>query len=162
MAVFASTTAAAQTDGVVYALNVTLPAVEADLGVPVPMTYSRALMAVVEFAFQGLFVGSAYVVLQTDVGDGVWIDVAWCSTGGAANFAMNASADEANAVVQQSRTANSTPSPLTGSNPIALGARFRFTGKGIAGTSSSSSSSSSGAPGTAAVVTIRYKLTGLR
>jgi hypothetical protein len=157
-----------QVGGIYYCQNVVLPSFEADLGVPVSLIYHRALTAVVELTPVNVSVNTSYVVLQTDVGDGVWCDVCgagFSSTTGV-TFFFDASVQNANTVVQQTRAQGTPPSPLAGSNPISLGARFRFTGQanltGSSSSASSATSSTSSGGGVYILATVRYHLTGLR
>jgi hypothetical protein len=158
-------------DGTVYASQVPLTATEADLysGAtlpnsrdPVSMLYGQAVQAVVQLSVSGAPGGnSTYVVMQTDLGDGVWIDVAWCfwnGTQGNATFILCGGVAGNNAF-QQSRQAGAVPTPqANGSNAMALGGRIRFVGR-----SSLSGGSSYIAGGFAGVkATITYKVLGLK
>ena len=79
-----------------YALNVPVTAQEADLCNvpsppfidPVPVLYGEAVLAVVQLTASGLAANAAYVVMQTDMGDGVWVDVAWVSWAGTSGTAV--------------------------------------------------------------------------
>ena len=129
---------------------------------PVPGLYGQAILASVELSIQGsVNSNTAYVVLQTDVGDGIWYDVAWCSwngTTGQVNFALCGGAFTCNSFQQR---ASGTAPAGNNANQISLGGRIRFVGK--ASVTGSSSSSSSGPGVTPAVLcTIRYKIMGLR
>lgn len=176
---FANATPGATTDGITYSSAAALPAAEGDLwnGVrfdPIPVPYEAAIVASVELSVVGNPANnSAYVILQTDLGDGVWYDLAWCvwtGTTGSANFLLSAGVGGANSF-QQSRAVGTAPAG-NGSNQCPLGARVRFVGKATLTAGSStpgtfdSSSSSSGAGTPAAVptvtATIKYKLTPLR
>ncbi len=163
-----------QTDGIAYSVGVPLTSTEADLNggtgvqitAPIPTTYGEAIAAVVKFTVTGIITGnSTYVVMQMDMGDGVWVDMCWCfwtGTQGNATFVMSNGIAGAN-VFQQSR--NSGQVPVTsagvqgnGSNQLALGGRIRFVGKTVM---IGGSSSVSGTP-TAVTVTIKYRLQTLR
>jgi hypothetical protein len=110
--------------------------------------------------------------MQTDLGDGVWIDLSWClwnALSGSAIFVLANGASGDNAF-QQTRVANQAPT-FTGSNRSTLGGRIRFTGAATLGAvgataSSRSSSSSSVSPAIVSLAqvlaTIRYKQMGLR
>jgi len=83
MPTFANITPIAKPDGIVYASSVPLISTEADLynGTaidgqdPVQVAYGQAIVAVVQLVPNGIIVGnSTYVVMQTDLGDGVWIE----------------------------------------------------------------------------------------
>ncbi len=168
---FASAIAGATTDGLPYATAKTVPAAEASLfnqtvpGLfdPIPVPYEAAVVASIELSVTGGPASNAsYVVLQTDLGDGVWYDLAWCiwtGTTGSANFLLSAGVGGAN-VFQQTRAVGTSPSSSS-SNQCPLGARIRFVGKATLG---AGGSSSSGSPGAAPIVaaTIKYKLTPLR
>ena len=100
---------------------------------------------------------NSYVVMQTDLGDGVWIDVAWCvytNTQAPGVFVFSGGVAGNNAF-QQTRQAGQFPNPqANGSNAMVLGGRVRFVGRSIL------SGQSSGSPGGlwAVTATIRYKL----
>lgn len=177
MATFPNVLANPMVDGILYASAVVVPAAEGALGNrgpaqqdPVPVLYNEAISAIVELTAQGAISSqTTYVVLQTDFGDGVWIDVAWLAwTGisGSATFLLAGGVAGANSF-QQTRASGTAPSPTNSSNQIPLGGRIRFVGKSTVNTSSSSSSSSSSSGGPAALTpgvlaTIRFKLLGLR
>ncbi len=162
----ANITPLAETDGVTYCTSVPLTATEADLGDslitprPVAIVYGQAILAIVQFAINGIInLNKSYVVMQTDLGDGVWIDVAWA-------FYSQQQAPETHVLFggglgggagafRKSRDANSLPTPQAdGSNALPLGGRVRFSGGAILASGSSS------APGVSTVVsvTIKYKL----
>ena len=161
----------AGSDGILYADAVPLTSTEASLrgGTspqttdPIPVTYGQAILAVVQLSVNGIITGnSTYVVMQTDLGDGVWIDVAWLvwtQTQGSATFILcGGGAGSINNAFQQSRNSGQVPQPQQqGSNAIPLGGRIRFVGKTVM------TSGSSSAPGVSTTVTatIRYKLLGL-
>ncbi len=171
MPTFANTTPIAATGGMLYASAVPLTPTEADIynGTaldgqdPVPVAYGQAIVAVVQLTPNGIIVGnSTYVVMQTDVGDGVWIDVAWCFFNGTqapATFVLcGGGAGSINNAFQQSRNAGSVPNPqASGSNAMPLGGRVRFVGRTVM------SGGSSAAPGVTTQITapVRYKLLGL-
>lgn len=170
MATFANITPTAKTDGIVYANAVNLTSTEADLyngsaldgQDPVQVTYGQAIQAVVTLTpTGGLTAQNSYVVMQTDLGDGTWIDVAWCVYTNrliVGTFVLSGGVAGANAV-QQSRAADSFPTPQAlGSNQITLGGRIRFVGKCVI---SGGSSAAAGAF-TGVTCSIRYRLLGLR
>ena len=178
---FANTTVPPPTGGRPYCTNALLPAAEGELynvvppmpqgAPPVDTPYESAGLASVVFTVVGgpLASNLSYVVWQGDLGDGVWLDLAWCTfTGlsGTATFFLSVGAYQANAV-QQSRAVGTAPSPSLGAVQTTLPDRLRFVGKGGVSASSSSSSaraSPSPAPGVSpgVQVTVRYKLLGLR
>ncbi len=160
----------AGTDGIAYAIAVPLTSTEADLNggtgveitAPIPTTFGQAVAAVIQLSINGIITGnSTYVVLQMDMGDGVWIDMNWLfwtQTQGTATFVFSNGVAGAN-TIQQSRLAGSVPNPqASGSNALALGGRLRFVGR----TQMTGGSSSAPGVSTAVRATIRYKLLGLR
>lgn len=170
MPTFANITPPSRTDGIVYANAVNLTSTEADLyngsaldgQDPVQVTYGQAIQAIVTLTpTGGLIAQNSYVVMQTDLGDGTWVDAAWCVYTDKliqGVFVLSGGIAGANAV-QQSRQANSFPSPQAlGSNQITIGGRVRFVGKCVI------SGGSSAAPGafTGVTCSIRYRLLGLR
>lgn len=162
MPTYANATPIAVVDGLVYASSVPLTTTEADLGTAVPITFNEAVQAVVQLTVSGAPAGnSTYVVMQTDLGDGVWIDVAWCmytNTQAAGTFVLSGGIAGNNAF-QQSRQANSPPTPqASGSNAMVLGGRLRFVGR--TQLTGGSSYSAGGFAGVRATIT--YKLLGLR
>lgn len=167
MPTFANVTPIAAVDGVLYANAVPLTSTEADLfnlvsGLdPIPVVYGQAVLAIVKLVVSGSpGQNSTYVVMQTDLGDGVWVDVAWCKytdTQLTQTFVLSAGGvGSINNAFQNSRASGSAPGS-SGSNQMLLGGRIRFVGKT---TFTGGSSASSG--GTIGVLaTIRYKLLGL-
>lgn len=169
MPTFANTVPAANNDGILYASAVPLTGTEADLynGTaldgqdPIQVTYGQAIQAIVQLTVSGSPVGNnTYVVMQTDLGDGVWVDVAWCmytQKNAPATFVLSGGVAGANAF-QQTRVAGSPPTPqANGSNQIPLGGRVRFVGKAnIYGGSSYVQGAFAGV-----LCTIKYKLLGL-
>jgi hypothetical protein len=172
MTVFANIDLTTPTDGVPYCVNALLPGVEADLynipgldDSPICIPYGHHVSADVLFTAVGLASDAgAYVVLQTDWGDGNWVDLTWANTtiSGTTTdlfaFFVGDSADP-NLVVHQTRQAGTTPTPSNSQNLIGLGGRFRFVGK-AATTLVTQSSGSSIAEGL--FVSIHYRLLGLR
>ncbi len=159
-----------RSDGITYAASVPLTSTEADLynaGAtnenldPIPVLYGQAIQAVVTLVPQGGPVSlNAYVVMQTDLGDGVWIDVAWCvsTERQAQSVFLLAGGIAGNNAFQQSRQPGQFPvAQSSGSNAMALGGRIRFVGKSILG------GQSSAAPGNPwqVAVSIKYKILGL-
>jgi hypothetical protein len=155
-------------DGIPYATAVPLTPTEAVLGdalatpVLIPTVYGEAVLATVVLSANGLIVGnSTYVVMQVDMGDGVWVDINWCfwsGTQGTATFVMSNGIAGAN-TFQQTRVAGAVPTPqASGSNQLALGGRIRFVGKTVM---TGGSSSVAGTP-TAVTATIKYRLQSLR
>lgn len=157
------------TDGVVYASAVPLVSTEASLGNtsitdPISVIEGQEVVAVVKLSITGIIVScNAYVVMQTDMGDGTWIDIAWIVSTqrqGTATYVLCAGGRGAmNNAIQQSRDVGQAPQPqANGSNAIPLGGRIRFVGK------STMLGGSSSAPGLTSGVyaTITYKLTAPR
>ncbi len=168
MATFANVKPLPITNGVVYASDVPLTSTEADLGtatqnvIPIPIEAGQGIQAVVQLAVSGNPAGnSTYIVMQTDMGGGVWIDVAWCmyTNTQAPNVFVLSAGTPTNNAFQQVRQAGATPNPqANGSNAMVLGNRIRFVGKSIL------SGGSSYAPGQFVGVraTITYKVLNLR
>ncbi len=74
----------AGTDGIPYSTAVPLTSTEADLGDglktpnPIAIEYGQTLVGVVKLSITGhVAFNSTWIFLQTDLGDGTWIDVAW-------------------------------------------------------------------------------------
>lgn len=167
---FANINPIAQSDGILYANAVPLTPSEADLfgGVgaqnpdPIPTEFGAAIIAVVTLKNTGHIVANnTYVVMQTDLGDGTWVDMNWCTfnqSDGNGVFVMSNGVAGAD-TFQQSRQAGSVPSPQSnGSNQLPLGGRVRFVGQTT--TAGGSSAAAGGFAGITA--TIRYKLLPLR
>jgi len=151
-------------DGIVYGSAVPLTSTEATLHSTlafIPIVYGQEIVAVVRLSINGFVTGnSTYVVMQTDLGDDTWIDVAWVfwnQVQGSATFVLIGGGRGAmNNAFQQSRNAGQVPQPqANGSNQMSLGGRVRFVGRTVM------TSGSSSAPGVSTVVvaTITYKLT---
>lgn len=167
---FANITPAENADGLVYADATPLTAQEADLYNktvranvdPATVVYGQSILAIVVFAVTGsISSNTSYVVMQTDLGGGNWVDIAWCLFTGTTGTQVNALSNGiagANSF-RQSRASGSAPAS-DGSNQCQLGGRIRFVGKSTIGGSSSSSSSGSVINGVN--VTIRFKMCGLR
>ena len=170
MPVFANIKPTAQTDGILYANATPLTAQEADLwntliDDPVPVLYNQSVEAIVLLAVVSgpLLSNTSYVIMQTDNGDGVWVDVAgiiWKGITASAIFSLSGGAFSGNAI-QQTRNAGIAPA-ANFSNQIPLGGRIRFVGSAAISTSSSSSSSSPVVAPPGVTATIRYKFLGLR
>jgi hypothetical protein len=142
-AAFTTARSATQTGGVPYATTVAVPTTNADndlgnapgnLASPVATVFAQVLAAEVQIILGGTIGANAgsFVVLQTDMGDGNWYDVAWCqtttTTPGTLNFYFQVGLQNVNAVIQQSRVVGAAPAS-NGTNAIALGGRFRFVGR---------------------------------
>ncbi len=138
----------ALTDGIRYALLVPLTTTEATIGDGlqsdpiIPIIEGQTIVAVVKFTVNGLIVGNvAYVILQTDLGDGTWIDVAWLVWNGGqgkATFVLcGGGLGAMNNAFAVTRDVGQLPSPL-GSNAVPLGGRVRFAGKATLVSGSSS------------------------
>lgn len=155
----------AESDGIVYANAVPLTSTEASLGDgntpdPVPVPAGQTIVAVVKLTINGFVTGnSTYVVLQTDLGDGTWIDVAWLFSNqvqGTATFVLcGGGLGAMNNAFQQSRNSGQVPTPqASGSNQVPLGGRVRFVGKTVM------TSGSSIAQGSTSIVTatVTYRI----
>ena len=163
---FASIIPIALTDGVVYAAAVPLTSTEANLGdgskAPnlVPIIEGQTIVAKVKLSINGFITSnSTFVFLQTDLGDGTWVDVAWCffdSTQVPGTFVLcGGGLGAMNNAFQQSRNSGSAPATqANGSNVVPLGGRVRFTGF----TNMSSGSSSAAGVSTVVSATITYRL----
>ena len=157
---------AAPTDGIPYTTAVPLTTTEASLGDglksldPIPVEYGQVIVAVVQLSINGFITGnSTYVVMQTDMGDNVWIDVAWVfwnQVQGSATFVLcGGGLGAMNNAFQQTRNTGQVPSPQTnGSNAVPIAGRVRFIGQ------TKMTSGSSSAPGvtTQVTATIKYKI----
>ena len=172
MATFANVKPGPLSDGVVYAQNLLLPAQEGSLFSstpgqvmdPIPVLYNQAVVAVITVqAFNVLTDQASYVWLQSDNGDGNWLDLSWATFtaigGSTGRFVLAAGAFAANSF-QQVRQPGTPPSPANGSNSCPLGGRLRFVGQTNA--TASGSSASSGPGGNGIFVSILYRLIGLR
>ena len=154
----------AESDGIVYATSVPLTGTEAVLGdaaqVPtvIPVIEGQTIVAVVKLTINGIIVGqNSYVVMQTDLGDGTWIDVAWAvwtGSQGTGTFVLcGGGLGAMNNAFQQSRQSGQFPSSSS-SNAVPLGGRVRFVGKATAvGGSSSVAGTTAGVS-----ATVTYKL----
>ena len=178
MSIYANIAPTPQTGGLFYSQGMVIPAAEGELGnqpgslaPPIATLYGQAITAIIELSTVGaVLTNSTYVVMQTDLGDGVWIDLAWCTwTGtGTAKFCLADGMDGANSF--QVRTQGVAPTPANGSNQMPLGGRIRFVGKSTVTTAAASSSSSAKAASSSAapavtpgvLATIKYLLLGLR
>lgn len=160
----------AETDGIAYSVAVPLTSTEADLwggtGAqspdPIPTTFGEAMLAVVQLSINGIVTGNTtYVVMQQDLGDGVWLDMngaVWTANQGSATFIFSNGIAGAN-TIQQTRNSGQPPTPQANfSNQLALGGRIRFVGKSnfVGGSSSLAGVT------TSVLTTIRYRLQPLR
>ena len=166
MPTYGSITPTAPVDGIVYANAVPLTPTEAALGdatqtpAVIPIAEGQTVVAVVRLSANGNITGnSTFVFLQTDLGDGTWIDVAWCywnNVTGSATFVLcGGGLGAMNNAFQQSRQSDSTPATqANGSNAVPLGGRCRFTGF------AKMTGGSSSAPGvsTQITATVTFKL----
>lgn len=140
MPITANITPTALTDGIVYCSAVPITPPEATLGdatqVPaiVPVVEGQTVVAVVTLSVNGHITGNnTYVFLQTDLGDGTWVDVAWCNTkitDGSATFVLCGGGIGAmnNAFGPLRRSGSAPATQASGSNAVPLGGRIRFTG----------------------------------
>jgi hypothetical protein len=173
---FANIASAPKTDGLPYCVNIIMPSAENDLFAlpgsaapseydPIGVSWGQGVFASVHFIPSNIQSNpGSYVVLQTDFGnDGFWFDLAWCSTVTLVErkFALCVSGQGINNVFEQTRLVGTAPSPANGNNNYGLGGRLRFVGKSLASGGSSGSSGSSGGL-TGMLLTIRYKILGLR
>ena len=155
------------TDGVIYATSVPLVSTEASLGDglltpdPIAIAEGQTIVAVVQLTINGhIIANNSYVFLQTDLGDGNWVDVAWCrftatDQSTPAIFVLSGGGIGAMNNVFTQRKASAAPATQgSGSNAVPLGGRVRFSGFTV------SSGGSSSVFGTAAGVlaTITYRL----
>lgn len=141
MPTYANITPTPKVDGIVYASAVPLTSTEADLynGTaldgqdPIQVAYGQCIQAVVQLTVSGApQQNNTYVVMQTDLGDGVWIDVAWCVyvNNQAPGLFVFSAGNPSNNALSQTRQAGSTPTPQTATvNAMILGGRVRFVGK---------------------------------
>lgn len=152
------------TDGAPYSTAFTVPSTNADndlfnatgegVSSPVGLPYNQAVLAEVLLTIAGgPATNSTFVILQTDLGDGNWLDVAWVVTTSTTNgnllFFLSGGVAGSNAIAQ-TRTAGAAPA-ANGSNQVPLGGRIRFVGR----------ASLTGGSTPSVVVTIKYKLLGL-
>jgi hypothetical protein len=126
-------------DGVGYATASALPASEADIfnqsspssPDPVPVARGQAVEILATFTPLGFpTTNLSYLVLQTDMGDGHWIDVAWCvysGVSGTATFSLSGGIAVASAF-QQTRVTGTSPTS-NGFNSLPLGGRIRLVGQ---------------------------------
>jgi hypothetical protein len=152
---YANVQPAAFTGGTPYATNVPLTGAEVDLGVPFSTNFSTCISAIAELTISGSPASqTTYIVMQTDFGDSVWLDMAWITItttpNGQYNFYLSAGFSGNNAW-QQLRVNGSAPN-ANGSNVGPLGARVRFVGR----------TQLSGGNNPQVVATVRYQLQPLR
>jgi hypothetical protein len=126
-----------------------------DLGTPLPIAYGEAVLATIKEVIAGSPASnSSFIVMQTDMGDGFWVDLAWLldttTSNATLNYLLSAGVAGANAV-KQTRAAAAAPGS-TGSNQVALGSRIRFVGN----------STLSGGSSPSVTVSINVKILGLR
>lgn len=130
----------APTEGITYCTAVPITPPEATLGdalitpAIIPVVEGQTIVAVVKLSVNGHITGNnTFVFLQTDLGDGVWVDVAWCRTGitdGSATFVLcGGGVGAMNNAFGPLRLGGSAPTTqANGSNAVPLGGRVRFTG----------------------------------
>ena len=155
-----------ETDGILYATDVPLTSSEATLGdalktpALIAIVEGQTLVAVVQVTVNGHIISNnAFIFLQTDLGDGVWVDVAWCQTritDGSATFVLcGGGLGAMNNAFGPLRKSGSAPSTqANGSNAVPLGGRCRFSGFATSDGGSSSISGTASGP----LATITYKL----
>jgi hypothetical protein len=145
------------TDDLAYATSVALPTSEGDLGSPVtPPAGYQAILAIVQLAVTGTPASNAsYIVMQTDLGDGIWVDCCWClytQTSTSQVFTLTCGPGLQGIVGSSAqRAANQSPNQI-GSNSMVLGVRIRFVGKATL----------SGGTNPQVTATVKYKALGLR
>lgn len=156
----------APTEGIPYCTAVPITPPEAMLGdglktpALIPVTEGQTIVAVVELSVNGHITGNnTFVFLQTDLGDGVWVDVAWCNTkitDGSATFVLCGGGIGAmnNAFGPLRKSGSAPTTQANGSNAVPLGGRCRFTG--FSALTGGSSSIAGTVPLVAATIT--YKL----
>ena len=162
-----------ETDGIAYCTNVPITFTEADLGDgvncshPIPIAVGDQLMAVVQLSINGYITGNnTYVVMQTDMGDGVWIDLSWIvwnGNQGSVTYSMfTPFATGAPTPSQQTRAIGASPGAASSGKQIGSGpfGRIRFTGQSFPFVGGSSSSP--GAGPTLVSATIKYKILAQR
>lgn len=130
----------APSDGIVYCTSVPITPPEAALGDNVqvesivPVSSGQTIVALVKLTVNGSIVGNnTFVFLQTDLGNGVWVDVAWCNTRisvGTVYFVLcGGGLGAMNNAFGPLRNHGSAPATqANGSNAVPLGGRIRFTG----------------------------------
>lgn len=154
----------AGTDGLPYGAAVPITLQEADLGDgkltpdPIAVEYGQAILAIIQLSINGIVTANnTYVVMQVDMGDGVWLDVAWlvwtASQGSAVFVLCGGGLGAMNNSFQQTRQPGQFPAS-NGSNAVPLAGRIRFVGK----SSFSGGSSSLAGLNTQVSATIKYKL----
>jgi hypothetical protein len=150
-------------DGYPYAQNVALPALEGDIGAPLPTPYHRGAVVTIDLACQGAIPSqTTYLVVQTDNGSGQWVDlgaVVFTQTIGKQTYLLSVGFDQ-NALLVQTRQAGQVPTQ--GVSGAALGGRIRVVAKTSIGSSSSSSSAGPGQPPPAVMAAVSICLKGLR
>ena len=147
---YANILPAPRSDGLLLANLFRMPAAEGVLfNVPIPpnvsptpVIFQQSALAIVKFTTSGSITSNTtYIVMQTDLGDDVWVDMCWAiwtGTAGPAIFVFSNGVADANSF-QQTRAVGSAPSTALGSNQMTLGGRIRFVGKStVAGGSASS------------------------
>lgn len=166
MATTANIIPTAATDGIVYANAVPITLTEATLGdglktpAIIPVIEGQTIVAVVKLSINGhITANNTFVFLQTDLGDGTWVDVAWCQftgTDAPATFVLcGGGLGAMNNAFQQSRGVSAAPAAQgNGSNAVPLGGRCRFSGFSVFAGGSSSLAGVS----TAVAATITYRL----
>lgn len=163
---FANIVPTAPTEGIPYCTDIPITPPEAVLGdgLKTPALISvlegQTIVAVVQLTVNGHITGNnTFVFLQTDLGDDVWVDVAWCNTritDGSATFVLCGGGVGAmnNAFGPLRKSGSAPATQANGSNAVPLGGRCRFTGF------SNLTGGSSSVAGTVPLVqaTIKYKL----
>lgn len=154
------------TDGIVYAASVPLTPTEAALGdarqvaAEIPVIDGQTIVASVKLTVSGYVVAnSCFVFMQTALGDGTWVDVAWCyfngNQGTSCYVLCGGGLGAMNNAFTAGRQSGAAPTiQANGSNQMPLGGRVRFTGFAkFAGGSSNVSGTA-----TSVSATITYRL----
>ena len=160
MATYANIDPTPQTMAVKYAVSKALTTTEATIynqstGDPVlPRGHAHSINAVGTITITGgPSTTEAYVVMQTDLGNGIWIDVAWfptAATSGTKTFYLSC-IQSVSVCVEQTRASGTAPG-FAGASSVGLLDRIRFVGKAVF----------TGGTNPAATVSLSYKLLGLR
>ena len=170
---FAPITPAIANDATPYAVASAVPSTNADNDLfnqgtgqlladdPVITGYADMLTAIVELWATGSPTsGAVWVILQGDLGDGQWVDVAWVLVASAASLGTSAAAPSVwllgtggftGCAFNQTRAAGATP-VATGINAAPLCSRYRFVGR----------AQPAGGVNPAVLTTIRYRKQGIR
>lgn len=160
MATYANIDPTAQTVAVKYAASKVLTTSEATIynqstGDPIPTHgLAQGIVAIGTATIAGTpDATDAYIIMQTDLGNGVWIDVAWfkiTATSGTLTFAL-VGIHSVSAAIAQTRASGTSPASSS-ANTMMLGDRVRIVGK----------ATFTNGTNPAVTVSLGYKLLGLR